>query len=366
MKRIIINGANGYLASNFINELLKQDYEVIALVRGKSKLSAEQRMHASLMDANKGEKITNNRLTVYNYSLLKNNFLLSSDQLESIFNKKSDYFHFAASLKYSEKSKEEIFATNIDGVKNSIKIFQKYAVNNSRFFYISTAYSCGKMDSVFEEKFYKNEDISFFRNYYEQSKRYAENIIKYHIDNYGLKAHIIRPSQVVGNKITGVTKTDFGIFDFTKRICNLSNRYPYESLRIKVNPEATQNLIPIDTIVHYLLRTVKIEDLPVIMNFVSKNLIKNRDIINCICSFLPINISPKRQLDKNSMTPLERLIDIGMSFTGKYCDLNILFDTKNLDKIINEGDYEITTNSLQMMIEYFISNHIKRKKNTKN
>ena len=62
------------------------------------------------------------------------------------------------------------------------------------------------------------------------------------------------------------------------------------------------------------------------------------------------------------MTPLERLIDIGMSFTGDYSDLNILFDTKNLDKIINEGDNEITTNSLQMMIEYFISNHIKEKK----
>ena len=107
MKRIIINGANGYVASNFINELLKQDYEVIALVRGESKFSSEQRMYASLMDANNGEKIIRNKLKVYNYSLLDDDFLLSSDQLESIFSKKSDYFHFAASLKYSKKTKEE-------------------------------------------------------------------------------------------------------------------------------------------------------------------------------------------------------------------------------------------------------------------
>ena len=32
MRKIIINGANGYVAANFINQLLLNDYEVIAFV----------------------------------------------------------------------------------------------------------------------------------------------------------------------------------------------------------------------------------------------------------------------------------------------------------------------------------------------
>ena len=44
MKRIIINGANGYVASNFINELLLNNYEVIALVRESKKQCPSERM----------------------------------------------------------------------------------------------------------------------------------------------------------------------------------------------------------------------------------------------------------------------------------------------------------------------------------
>ena len=44
MKTIIINGANGYVASHFINQLLKQKHKVIALVRPSNKNSPTERM----------------------------------------------------------------------------------------------------------------------------------------------------------------------------------------------------------------------------------------------------------------------------------------------------------------------------------
>ena len=159
MKKIIINGANGYVASNFINKLLQQDYQVIALARSNKKYSAEERMRAALLDVNEGETVNFEKLSVYNYSLFEESFGLSEIELQEIFSGDVNYFHFAASLKFDTKSKEEIFGTNLEGLTNSIETFQKYVDAKSRFFFVSTAYSCGKISGTFYERFYENAEI---------------------------------------------------------------------------------------------------------------------------------------------------------------------------------------------------------------
>jgi nucleoside-diphosphate-sugar epimerase len=267
-----------------------------------------------------------------------------------------DYFHFAASLKFDLKSKGEIFKTNVMGVENSIQVFLKYAKGNSRFFYIGTAYSCGRFTGRFEEKFYPNEGIENFRNYYEQSKRIAENIVKEHLEKDALSGHIVRLSQVVGDNKTGVTKTDYGIFDFAKRMHSLAFRHPNQTVRVHVNPTSTQNLIPIDTVVNYLIRTVEVKYVPTIMNFSAKNQIKNIHIIKSISELLPVNIVPERRLERNEMNALERIISAGMTFTENYIDTNLQFDTKNLDKILMAAGHEVSENSVYKMLEYFIGN----------
>ncbi len=362
MKTIFINGANGYVASNFINKLLTQNYKVIALVRASSKYSSDERMREALSEINDGEYKNIKNLKVYSYSLLDDNFSIPQKHLEDIFEGDVDYFHFAASLKFDLKSKDEIFETNLKGVENSIKVFSKYASKSSRFFFIGTAYSCGKISGLFEEKFYADEDISSFRNYYELSKRVAENIVKKHIDKSGLNGHVIRLSQVVGNNKTGVTKTDYGIFDFAKRIHSLAYKYPNKTVRVHVNPDSTQNLIPIDTVVGYLTRTIEVNKVPVIMNFISKNPIKNIHIINSICKLLPIKIIPTKNIDREDMDALERLISVGMSFTGGYNNTNILFDTKQLDKVIISDDNEVNEHTIFKMLEYFIKKLSEKKK----
>lgn len=361
MKRIIVNGANGYVASHFVGELLAQGYRVVALVRDSSQYSAFDRMKDALAETN-NEGITFDNLDVYSYSLLKEDFGISKDIMDDIFSKNVDYFHFAASLKYNLKSKDEIFETNLNGVENSVKVFLKHSKPGSRFFFISTAYSCGRFPGLFEEKFYDNEDISSFRNYYELSKRLAENYIKKHMDEDGLKANIVRLSQVVGNNKTGVTKTDYGIFDFARRVHNLANKYPNKTIKIRVDPGSTQNLIPIDSVVNYLIKAVDVQELPVIMNFVAKQAVKNDQIVKTICKLLPINIIQDKSLERADMNAIERMIAIGMSFTGAYSDTNILFDTKNLDKIILSDDNQITEQSLYNMLEYFINELTAKKK----
>jgi len=363
MKTIVVNGANGYVASNFICNLLKHKHRVIALARGNSRCSPEERMETALSEADDRECVDLQGLKVYSYSLLDEDFSISEEQLKEIFKGNVDYFHFAASLKYDFKSKDEIFKTNIGGVENSVKVYSKYANSHSRFFLIGTAYSCGKFPGLFEEKFYPDEDISAFRNYYEQSKRFAENVLKTHIECDGLNGHIIRLSQVVGNNQSGVTKTDYGIFDFAKRIQSIASRYPNRTVRVHVDSDSTQNLIPVDTVVSYLTEIIEDDQLPVIMNFVSKKPVKNNDIIHDINELLPINIIPLKNFNREDMNPIERIINAGMSFTGSYADTSIRFDTAKRDKIITTVNNEVTEHTVFKMLKYFIENISEKKMN---
>jgi nucleoside-diphosphate-sugar epimerase len=365
MKTIIINGANGYVASNFINKLLEQKYKVVALVRPGLKFSPTKRMKGVLAEINDGGYVNTSNLKVFGYSLLHKDFLIPKEQLEEIFSEEVDYFHFAASLKFDLKSKDEIFKTNVGGVVNSMRVFSKFAKGNSRFFFIGTAYSCGRFSGRFEEKFYPNESIGSFRNYYEQSKRFAENEVKKQILQNDLNGYVIRLSQVVGNNKTGVTKTDYGIFDFAKRVYSLAFRHPNQTVRVRVDPASTQNLIPIDTVVNYLMRTVEVKHVPTIINFVAKKQVKNIYIIKSISKLLPINIVPERQLERNEMNALERIISAGMTFTESYIDMDLEFETKNLDKIIMANGHEANENSVHKMLAYFIDNLATQKRERK-
>ncbi|MGQ1891824.1 SDR family oxidoreductase [Thermophagus sp. OGC60D27] len=356
MKRIIVNGANGYVASHFVNELLSQGYEVIALVRGNGSLSSGERVEQALIQINNGKLQLNGNLSVYNYSLVEKDFSLTHECLRDIFSQEVDYFHFAASLKYDEKSKEEILSTNVQGLENSVAVFKEYATDASRFFFVGTAYSCGKINEVFEEKFYPDRDVSSFRNYYEWSKRLAENVLQKHIERDQLRGYVIRLSQVAGNNVTGETRTDYGIFDFAKRVHRLAKGYPGRIIRAKVAPEGTQNLIPINTVVDYLLQTVQRKDIPVIMNFVAKKPVKNRYLISSLNKLIPLTIIPDPGLEHSDMNSLERLMAVGMSFTGSYSNLDIRFDTSKRDEVIVRGEDNMDELTVYKMLSWFIEN----------
>ena len=94
MKRIVVNGANGYVASNFILKLLELDYKVVALVRKNRRNTAEERMKEALIEMNNGGNVDFNNLEVHDYSLFEEGFALDDAQLQHIFKGNVDYFHF--------------------------------------------------------------------------------------------------------------------------------------------------------------------------------------------------------------------------------------------------------------------------------
>ncbi len=354
MKKIVIAGANSFVASHFAHELLNQGIEVVALVRKSSHQSPKERMLKALEDTGLSTPKNLDRLTVHDYVLTEPDFRMNREVLEGLFEGTTDYFHFAASLKFDFQSRDEILETNVEGLRQALQLFHRYASADNRFLFISTAYSCGIFKGTFKEQFYPDEEVSAFRNYYEQSKRLAENVLRKYQEQYGIRAHVIRLSQVVGDSQTGVTRTHYGIFDFARRIHDLAREYPDQTIRIIADPDSTQNIIPIDTVVQDLIHLVQQEDIPKILNFVSKSPVENRRIIRFISQLLPIDLIPYKEIDHNDLNELEKMVLAGMAFTGNYIDTNIDFDTCERDKIISGHTREVSDDSLFRMLEYYL------------
>jgi hypothetical protein len=82
--------------------------------------------------------------------------------------------------------------------------------------------------------------------------------------------------------------------------------------------------------------------------------VKNETIAECINRNLPMKIILDKTLQKRNMNALERMIAVGMSFTGKYAHINLQFDHRNLDEIMRFDNYEITKQSLCRMMDHYI------------
>lgn len=177
--------------------------------------------------------------------------------------------------------------------------------------------------------------------------------MKEHIESGKFKVHVIRLSQVVGNNKTGVTQTDYGIFDLAKRLYSIASRYPNSNLRIKVDPESTQNLVPIDSVAEIFLKMADSNGLPQVIHLTSGSSVKNITIARCLNKNLPLSITTDKTLTKKNMNKLERIMAAGMSFTGKYTLNNLYFDNSNLEKIVKKPVGPVTEESLCRMMAYF-------------
>jgi hypothetical protein len=113
------------------------------------------------------------------------------------------------------------------------------------------------------------------------------------------------------------------------------------------------------------MRTVEVKHVPTIMNFVAKNQIKNSHILKSISNLLPIAVIPEKNLARDEMNALERIVAAGMIFTKNYIDTNLQCDTKNLDKILMVDGHEADEESVYKMLEYFIDNLAKQKQQRK-
>jgi len=169
MKKVLVTGATGFLGKYLIEELLNNDYEVVAQGRKENVLSDIK------------EK--------YNVKILK----CSLDEIKNV-ELKVDYVIHAAALSTVWGKWEDFYNSNVIGTENVIDFCKKN--NVKRLVYVSSPsiYSA-KYDrlNIKEDDFDKNNQL----NFYIKSKILAENLIN-SIKDDKLEKVIIRPRGLFG------------------------------------------------------------------------------------------------------------------------------------------------------------------------
>lgn len=111
-KKIFVTGASGRIGSNLVKKLLKDNYEVIALVRDKSKIKKRKNLEVVVADINE----------VNNY--------------KKEIKKCRVVYHLAAYQNMFDKDIKEFERVNVEGTKNILDLLVDSGVE--RFIYVST------------------------------------------------------------------------------------------------------------------------------------------------------------------------------------------------------------------------------------
>lgn len=157
-------------------------------------------------------------------------------------------WHCAASLKDAEDAWREIMAHNVGGAERVVELTLELGVEV--FNHVSTAYVAGRTIGLAGESLARPRG---FCNRYEQSKHYAEAIVRDNCEHRGVPYRILRPGIVVGHSVTGRATGYTGFLGWAVKLAVFAQAtrgaLARQSLRYVGRPDAELNLVPIDSVV---------------------------------------------------------------------------------------------------------------------
>jgi nucleoside-diphosphate-sugar epimerase len=159
------------------------------------------------------------------------------------------FWHVAASLRYEDRHREQIFRDNVDGTRRVLELAR--AAGASRFNYVSTAYVVGRQTGLITETLPQGEVVA--SNCYEVSKLAAERLVWAATE---FETRILRPSIVIGHSRTLAATSFTGLYGFLREVRlferKVENRLgkilSMRPLSVIVDSAAPINFIPVDLV----------------------------------------------------------------------------------------------------------------------
>jgi long-chain acyl-CoA synthetase len=233
---ILLTGANGFLGTQIALRIIKQyDHKIIALIRGKNKEDAVNRLGRAWWEFPELLEEIGNRIYVLNGDISKKELGMEKGEYKTLVQTLTHVIHTAAdwSLKSSLEKLQKI---NVQGTQNVLKLAQLANKDHGleRFSHISTAYVAGgKMGTVCEDSL--TSEYGFLSDY---EKTKFESEVEVRKSSFDIS--IFRPSMIVGESSTGYIKT-FNTVYVPLRLY-LNGKLPL----IPVSPSMKINLVPVD------------------------------------------------------------------------------------------------------------------------
>ncbi|GAO27801.1 SDR family oxidoreductase [Geofilum rubicundum] len=348
---IALTGATGFLGSHLMAALLEKGHRVIVLGRSSRDATLSQRI-AGLLKWFDKENLTD-RLEMADIDLSKARLGLGLSKYNKLCQEVEQIIHCASDTSFTEGKREQVFESNILGLKNILAFASDARVQF--FHYISTAFACGQDEPICLEQLPQAND---FLNVYEESKAQAEKEIAQFCDRQSLAYTIIRPTIVYGDSRTG-RSLKFNALYYPLRslmairdiyINDLQNNggkrskahgiyldeegYLFLPLKIVLPKSGGLNLIPVNYFVEATLRIIKNAHPGGIYHLSNTAPVKMETVISFSKQFMKMKgvemayaISPQN----NHRNPAEELFDRFVKAYLPYMHDNRQFDRTNTD-----------------------------------
>lgn len=247
-KVYVLTGGSGYLGSLMVVEILKKGDKVVLFGRGKNGLSFRERIDdiiSKIYPAYPKENIQ-----TIETDLQKDNLGLEDKEIFKLKNRVSGFWHLAANLSFKSKYKEDVLETNVNGLKKMLSVVEKI---DSPFYFVSTAYVCGRKTGIFYEDDRGKPKI--FNNAYEESKYIAEKVLRKWSQDNGREYIIFRPSILISRSLKQLSY--FGFYN----VVNALHKWSKKIDKFKIKPfflfpyyqKAILNLMPVETAIDWML-----------------------------------------------------------------------------------------------------------------
>ena len=233
---VFLTGFPGFIAGRLVKRLATPETQFFLLIQPQFLEKAAQDIEKIAAETN----IPLENFALIEGDITRENLGISEEDLKTVLAETTDVFHLAAIYDLAVE-KNLAYRVNVEGTRNVNEIVRKMA-DLRRYNYVSTCYVAGKRTGEILET--ELEHDAGFRNYYEETKYFAE------VEVEKLKAElpvtIFRPSVVVGDSRTGETAKYDGIYS----VIFYLRKFPSLLRLINVgNKFVRLNLVPVDFVV---------------------------------------------------------------------------------------------------------------------
>ncbi|WP_153100929.1 alpha/beta fold hydrolase [Paraburkholderia hayleyella] len=355
-KTYFITGATGFVGSHFLYWSLRQARSIYVLVRADDLPSARSRIIMALTNVAAAYKLPLNidylnKITFIIGDVTLPNCGISDAHIAELAEANIDEFwHIAANLQYEEKNKSLIYNVNVNGTRNVLDLIKQ--IRGKRFFYVSTAYVCGKMQGPIMEVLHPL-DIEC-NNSYEASKNIAEHSIDDFCRENEIEYNIFRPSVVVGpssthhngNSDSGLYGLARGFFDARKLLGKAS-----DPIRCYGRADSYINFLPVDQLIVEMIAVSR-------KDFINEKIyhVTNPENFNCerVMNIIAANFNFQIKLEDEipSMSGVERFFVRRCDFYWQYVSSRKIFQRSQPALLaINWNDVEQYINSYCQELE---------------
>lgn len=344
----VVDGPTGFVGANLVASLVADEIPVTALSRRDAATTRQHVADASILSGavRSGGSIDVGGIEVVPYLLERANLGLDDATLERVFREPCDLWHLAANVNFRAGNRAEVLDVNVGGTAAVLAAFERWARPGSRFLLVSTAYCCGVETDQPVERWYDPATPSAFRNFYEYSKRSAEQLVQDAIER-GTEAAVLRLGQVVGDSRTGQSATDYGMYNLIRAVWAVARRRPNERVRIEAHRDASLHLVPIDAAIRWM-RAIAVAELAsfdcAIFHVIDRQPVAVSEVTNALCRWLPLDLSvvDPAGFEARPSTRLERVVAARLAYTGSYLDQPFRFGRAHLDRL-TPGEQTVTT-----------------------